>query len=515
MSSRMESQGTSNHMLELYKQADGLMVSVLWLLWAISFGFAFLYGTWLLWAILGTAISAAGTLASRLASSSVATRLLMGGALMIYAALLIHQAHGATEAHFGIFVLLAFLLYYRDWKPIVLAAGLIATHHVLFYYLQLNGAPVFVFQHTHMPMMVLVHAAYVVVESAVLILMSDKLRRESEEAGTLSALGDNTSPGTSTLGEIDLDSSRVQGAGPAGKGVAIFLDAISHALSEASGVAVAIRGASSELRTTSAGMATSSDKQQIDIEQVVRLVAEINGVSDCVSADSLRIAKEAVSCAEQAHETGVSMGAATSSIDLLVEAVKQTAAQMSQLFEATERIESAVGVIGAIASQTNLLALNASIEAARAGEFGRGFAVVAGEVRRLSESSQASAQQIQEVVTILRSAAVEAKGIAEHSLSEAELSRARLLTAGHQFQSVVSKFPGFASDMNTLNDSMTHQQALTRETTGHLSEVSNFLLTFTGRVEEISSNGESLESMSDRLYSSVRRFRNGQKSFVS
>ncbi len=499
----------------MHHEADQIMVAVLWMLWLVSFGFSFLYGTWLVWGILATAISAGGTLVCRVAGSTLAARLAIATSFMLYAALLIHQAHGLVETHFGIFALLAFLLYYRDWRPIVVAAAVIAVHHVGFYYLQSSGVPVYVFQHTHMPIMVVVHASYVVAETLILVLMSVKLHQETLEATTLATLGEMDLNQQGSVSDIDLDPLRVENAGAAGHGVAMFLESISHAIREASVVAIAICNASTELRSTSNGMVAIRDRQQTDIDQVVGLVREMEAVASQVAQESQRIASEADQCAQTAQQTGSSLSETTRSIEDLVKAVQHTAEQMSELDEATGRIETIVTMINDIAGQTNLLALNASIEAARAGDAGRGFAVVAGEVRRLSESTQSSAKQIQEVVGSLRTAAQAAKGGAEQSRVEAELGGERMHTAGRDFQSIVSRFPVFATSMNQLSEAMGRQQSLMHETTGHMSEISTFLQDSSGRVENISHSGESLAAMSERLYDSVRRFRKGNERFVS
>ena len=114
---------------------------------------------------------------------------------MVFSALSIQQTQGMVETHFGIFTLLAFLLYYRDWRPIVAAAGLIAVHHLGFGYLQtLNTGITLLPGQAHLTV-ILVHAAYVVFEAAVLIFMATILKREALESALVAELSGQISEG--------------------------------------------------------------------------------------------------------------------------------------------------------------------------------------------------------------------------------------------------------------------------------------------------------------------------------
>lgn len=52
--------------------------------------------------------------------------------LLSYSILFIQVQMGRIEMHFHVFGALAFLLLYRDWKPIITGAVLIAVHHAVF-----------------------------------------------------------------------------------------------------------------------------------------------------------------------------------------------------------------------------------------------------------------------------------------------------------------------------------------------------------------------------------------------
>ncbi|MFC0153361.1 methyl-accepting chemotaxis protein [Xanthomonas dyei] len=127
------------------------------------------------------------------------TRITNALVLMALVAATIQQAHGLVEMHFGVFVILALLLYYRDWLPVVVAAGAIAVHHLAFYWLQSRGMPVQAFTVGSGFGIVLLHAGYVIVETAFVCVMAIQLRRQVDaldhEADALAELADTLATG--------------------------------------------------------------------------------------------------------------------------------------------------------------------------------------------------------------------------------------------------------------------------------------------------------------------------------
>ncbi|MCC8441335.1 methyl-accepting chemotaxis protein [Xanthomonas cannabis] len=127
------------------------------------------------------------------------TRITNALVLMALVAATIQQAHGLVEMHFGVFVILALLLYYRDWLPVVVAAGAIAVHHLAFYWLQSRGMPVQAFTVGSGFGIVVLHAGYVIVETAFVCVMAVQLRRQVDaldhEAEALAELADTLAAG--------------------------------------------------------------------------------------------------------------------------------------------------------------------------------------------------------------------------------------------------------------------------------------------------------------------------------
>lgn len=163
------------------READQLLGLVLLLHLPVALLLGWIYTAWTSALAVGLPLALGAFWLTRTRAGEPATRFLVGLAFMSFSALFIHQARGLIELHFHIFASLAFLLSYRDFRVPIAAAAFIAVHHVTFHILQGMGVGVYVLNHSvggHL--IIVVHALFVVFETAVLVFLARRLEQEAE-----------------------------------------------------------------------------------------------------------------------------------------------------------------------------------------------------------------------------------------------------------------------------------------------------------------------------------------------
>lgn len=484
-----------------YRKADRIMLGVLWFMAVWSFGLAADSGTWGQALVIGGGTALAMTALHALIAGERLMRCLIGAAFMVMSALHINQEHGMLEMHFGIFALLAFLVYYRDWLPIVVAAATIAVHHLSFFALQQQGAGVFL-----MPdgtwSEVFLHAFYVVLESAILIYLAIKANIEAREGEAL----------LSTAAEITRDPThidlrqRCSANGPVGNRFNQFLDQLSELVSAVVSDTRGLDQTAGSLNKATRHLREGADRQLAETAQMVDAMHKMSSAIEEVASNADRAAQAAQAANTKAEQGRAAVANSQNEIGLLAKRIDGTDEVVQDLAVQSEQIGRVLEVIRSIAEQTNLLALNAAIEAARAGDQGRGFAVVADEVRNLAQKTATSTREIQEIISRLQSSSRKAA----ESMQDSRQSVVRCVDDSQQttvlLESMAQEIEAI-SHMNELIAAATHQQtAVSADISSHLHSVQKIAEQNALDANELDKDSNGLSTLASRLGSLSGRF---------
>jgi methyl-accepting chemotaxis protein len=402
-----------------------------------------------------------------------ASRYVLTFALVGFVALQIQLAHGATEYHFGVFVVLAILLVYLDWKLIVFGAALFAIHHIAFDRMQAAGMGFICTTEANFPRIVL-HAIYLLIQAGVelvLALHMSRAAREGEELGALVA-GVNRADG------IALDVRGIATSTPGAEALKAALDRMQQTVETVRSGASSIEVASSEIASGNHDLSNRTEQTAANLQ---RTSSSMSTLTETVkqSADSARQANQlAMSASTVATQGG--------------EVVAQVVQTMEGINESSRKISDIIGVIDGIAFQTNILALNAAVEAARAGEQGRGFAVVASEVRSLAGRSAEAAKEIKTLINT--------------SVERVEQGSSLVTQAGSTMTEVVSSIRRVTDIMGEISAASTEQAAGVAEVSSAVREMDQATQQNAALVEQMAAAASSLTAQAKELVQTVAAF---------
>jgi methyl-accepting chemotaxis protein len=375
-------------------------------------------------------------------SDTGAARMLVGTLAVIHPAIAIYLWQGHPfqgDVHLYFLTALAALTLLYDWRPIVLASGMIAFHHLLLDVID----PTWVFEGTGTLIRVLIHAVAVIIECMVLSYVTERMR-------VLMLAQENA--------RAQSDDAAVQ-ANDGKRQVEAALQAQRSAEARATAERVAREDAEREATAARrVEMLDLADAFHASVAEAVGSVgsasAELEGLARALNNAAGRASRETTETLATATQSSTGAEALAGRIRdlsqsiLAISATVDQQAQLAQdarsrthsghnavdaLAEQTLSITTFTDLIQGIAGRTNLLALNATIEAARAGEVGRGFAVVANEVKQLANQAAVATSEIRS----LSDSAQDGAGIARDALQDISFTVVELSEAAQAIRQTV------------------------------------------------------------------------------
>ena len=483
--------------------ADRLMLAFLCVHLLLTLGVAAYTDTWLIGIAVGVpALLVPGAMVW-LSAGSLLSRSAIAAAFMVFSALTIQQFGGVIEAHFGIFVLLAFLLYYRDWRPILVAAVLIAVHHLVFNYVQALNWGLYVFESGPSLARVLTHAAYVVVQAGMLMYMAHRLEQDAVVSARVGRLAARIGEGDlRPLDSTDEHSSLL-------RSVIDMQAKLCRTLERINREALSIATSAQALDHHSGNAADRMRQQRAATSDIATSV-------DTLTAEMARLAADAEQARALAADSGRSARSGASVVKAAIDeitgiagAIQHSAHGVEDLGNQSDRVAEVVGLIKDIAGQTNLLALNAAIEAARAGEHGRGFAVVADEVRKLAERTSAATEEIAGMINDIQTSRTQALANIDSAVERVGKGTDLAAEAGASIERITAEAGRVEQVFAAIAASLGEQSTAARQIAGAVESVARLAEDTEASASAVADEVDALERSARELSQAVGSFRVG------
>lgn len=254
-------------------------------------------------------------------------------------------------------------------------------------------------------------------------------------------------------------------------------------------------------KTVAASQNTSNAVREISAasEQIATSATEFANSATLINEQTNKINLHAQKTEKLAQEGSMRIESCIESM-LMIEAASDTSSQaITELKEAVQQIMRVIQVVTDIAEQTNLLSLNAAIEAARAGEYGSGFAVVAEHIRKLSDQTKASLQEINNLAANLEKQMHTAVLTTNASRDKVQRGVELVRDTTKTMQDIVRQISEMMIQLHTIAEKTQEQAVLGQEIAAMTEEQSAATNEIAESAEELSNVAQHLDDVVKQL----------------
>jgi len=304
-----------------------------------------------------------------------------------------------------------------------------------------------------------------------------------------------------------LDESRADELGDLARGFNRFIGSLRELIGDVLRTSEQLRSAVGQVSQVVDNTAGRAGRQHEMTDMVATAVHEMGLTVQEIARNANSAAQASQGARSEAMQARTVVDESIAHIEQMSGEIGQAADAVTDLAQQVATIDKVLAVIRGISEQTNLLALNAAIEAARAGEMGRGFAVVADEVRTLAGRTQASTDEIQQMILSLN------KG-AENAVSSMHAGQAATGTGvqasqrtGQSLATITEQIEAI-SDMNTQVAAATEEQSsVTEEITHNVQGIADLAQTTSSEVQGCLERCRELSRLADDLSRQMGSFK--------
>jgi len=304
-----------------------------------------------------------------------------------------------------------------------------------------------------------------------------------------------------------LDESRADELGDLARGFNRFLGSLRGLIGDVLNTSQQLRVAVGQVAAVVDNTANRAGRQHEMTDMVATAVHEMGLTVQEIARNASSAAQASEGARDESLKAGKVVGDSIAHIEKMSDEIGNAAESVTDLAQQVASIDKVLAVIRSISEQTNLLALNAAIEAARAGEMGRGFAVVADEVRTLASRTQASTDEIQQMILGLKNGAENAVNSMHAGQAATGTGVQASQRTGHSLKAITQQVEAI-SDMNAQVATATEEQSsVTEEITHNVQGIADLAQATANEVQSCREDCRALSRLADDLSRQMGSFK--------